>query len=353
MIFVPKYAMLCPRNKFVSDRLVPNHLDKMLDWVRRHTKADARLELIRSDASFRRYYRVYTQEQTWILADSPPEKESNAAFVALSKDFLNVGVLVPKIKAYEASEGFILMTDFGDTLYSDMLSNETADNLYKLAIDSLLRFQFSSGRLVYALPHYDEALLVSECALFKDWFLDQHLGIKLEGKAAEGLDESFCFLIEQALSQPSVLVHRDYHSRNLLYLQQDEPGIIDFQDAVLGPLTYDLVSLLKDCYVQWPQNKVHKWARQYFECLPESIKTFYDWQAFIRQFDWMGVQRHCKAVGIFARLYHRDGKAGYLKSIPLTLNYLQAVSNEYPQLDGLRSVLQHPAVASVMGRAVA
>lgn len=353
MIFVSKYAMLCPRNKFVLDRLVPDHFDSMLDWVRRHTEADARLELIRGDASFRRYYRVHTTTKTWILADSPPDKEANSAFVALSEDFLNVGVLVPKIEAYEQSKGFILMTDFGDQLYSESLSKDTADALYKNAIEALLRFQFASQSLTYELPPYDDALLAFECSLFKDWFLERHLGVRLNQEVTLALEETFQFLIEQALSQPKVLVHRDYHSRNLLVLKQDTPGIIDFQDAVLGPLTYDLVSLLKDCYVQWPTSMVHAWVEYYFARLPEGIQRQYDSKAFIQQFDWMGAQRHCKAIGIFARLYHRDGKDAYLESIPLTLTYLQKAAQAYPQLAGLKAVLQQKPVVALTEQVVA
>lgn len=309
----------------------------LLDWAR--TVADRPFEAllpVSGDASFRRYFRLRFDDRSWIAVDAPPEQEDSRPFVALAARLGEAGLHVPRVLASDLGRGFMLLTDLGDTLYLDALNPASADDLYGAALDALLRLQAIPAT---DLPAYDAALLMREMELFRDWYLQRHLGVVLDAPAHAVLDVSFAALCEAALAQPRVFVHRDYHSRNLMVCAPN-PGILDFQDAVHGPVTYDLVSLLRDCYIAWPEAQVEAWVEAYrLRALAVGLLPATDAATFRRWFDWMGVQRHLKAIGIFARLQHRDGKPAYLQDIPRTLGYVRQVAGRYPELRALVGLL--------------
>jgi len=311
------------------------------DWARQQLEwPDASLTPASADASFRRYFRVQHSGDSYILMDAPPEQEDCAPFVQVSKLFLALGLHVPEILAWDVEQGFLLLSDLGSRLYLDELNEGNVDRLYGDALGALATLQ-SCGPVDSSLPAYDRKLLMFEMSLFKDWLLGTHLDISLDDKQQVQLQQSFERLADSALQQPRVCVHRDYHSRNLMVSAYHNPGILDYQDAVVGPMTYDLVSLLRDCYIGWPRRRVEAWALGYYELAEQTgilRPVEVDEQRFLHWFDWMGVQRHLKAAGIFARLNHRDGKPGYLDDIPRTLAYVEEVSSRYPELDALHSM---------------
>ncbi len=286
------------------------------------------LTLASEDASFRRYYRFEYDGISRIVMDAPPAQEDCRPYVDIARRLRNCGVNAPEIHTADLEQGFLLMTDLGNKLYLDVLTENNVDNLYSDALTSLVKIQ--QGGDQKNIPPYDEALLMKEMELFREWLLQKHLGIKLDPQQHAGLDQLFSFLSASALEQPRVFVHRDYHSRNLMHCKFDNPGIVDFQDAVSGPFTYDLVSLLKDCYIKWPREQVDNWAVKFYRQIRpgESDET-----RFLRWFELMGVQRNLKASGIFARLYLRDGKAGYLADIPRTLSYVLDLEQDHPELN--------------------
>ena len=302
--------------------------------------AGFRVEPASGDASFRRYFRVTLADGTTRIAmDAPPDKEDCGPFVQVAGQFAAAGLHVPAIEAQDLAQGFLLLEDLGSTHYLDVLDEGSADRLYGDALSALMSLQACCDH--QGLPDYDAALLEREMALFPDWLLERHLGLALDGDEQAMLTDTFRLLTEAALAQPRVCVHRDYHSRNLLVAPAGQtPGVIDFQDAVLGPVTYDLVSLLKDCYVAWPLAQVDQWAMGYFELAVQSGVLRPEHEAeFLRWFDLMGAQRHLKAAGIFARLNHRDGKPGYLEDIPRTLGYIVAAAERRPELAGLAQLI--------------
>ncbi len=298
-----------------------------------------RLEPASEDASFRRYFRMIPEEggaRSLIVMDAPPEKEPLEPFATIAGQLFDIGLNVPEILARNVEAGFLLLGDLGSTPYLVQLNTDTADRLYGDALGALAVLQSCGPE---ALPPYDKPLLLNEMALFRDWFVGKHLAIELSETENQQLDTLFAALADSALEQPQVPVHRDYHSRNLM-VDSHNPGIIDFQDAVIGPVTYDLVSLLRDCYIAWPEERVAEWVEGYHNiALDHGILRQPNAGQFKRWFDWMGIQRHLKAIGIFARLYHRDGKRGYLKDIPRTLNYLTEVSAHYPELQLFHTLL--------------
>jgi len=305
--------------------------------------SDYQLQPASGDASFRRYFRLSHNGHSDIVMDAPPEREDSQPFVDISKALINLGLNAPEVIEQDLEQGFLILTDLGQQQYLDVLNENNADKLYGDAMQALLSLQ-AGGEAEYAFPDYDRKLLMTEMELFRNWLLDQHLGMVLSETEHACLDEVFNLLAESALQQPQVAVHRDYHSRNLMLCDTHNPGILDFQDAVKGAVTYDLVSLLRDCYIAWPQVKVEAWVAGYHEqavqagILPEENEA-----QFIRWFDLMGVQRHLKAAGIFARLNHRDGKSGYMKDIPRTLDYVLQVSNKYSELQGLGKLVEKTA----------
>ncbi len=289
------------------------------------------------DASFRRYFRVTSADDTWILMDAPPEREDCRPFVAVAKLFAAAGVHVPRVLAEDLDNGYLLLSDLGSTTYLQALDEGSADALYRAANEALLRIQLASRP--GALPGYDRALLLRELRLFPDWYIARHLGIALDPAQARTIDETFELILANNLAQPQVYVHRDYHSRNLM-VSEPNPGILDFQDAVYGPITYDLASLYKDAYVAWSEERVIDWVVRYWEAARRAgLPVHQDFGTFYRDFEWMGAQRHIKVLGIFARLYHRDGKDRYLRDMPLVMGYLRSACARYTELAPLLRLL--------------
>jgi aminoglycoside/choline kinase family phosphotransferase len=287
------------------------------------------------DASFRRYFRVTLADgATRIAMDAPPPREDCRPFVDVSKRLEAAGVHAPHIHAEDLQQGFLLLEDLGDTLYLEKLNEDTAPRLYGDALGALSAMQACTK--IDDLPHYDEKLLNMELELFREWLCQKHLGLTLSDDENRMLDQLFAMLVDNARQQPQHFVHRDYHSRNLMLVATHGPGVIDFQDAVIGPITYDLVSLLKDAYIRWPLEQVDSWVEGYCELAIQSgLMPQEDETKFQRWFDLMGVQRHIKVAGIFARLYRRDGKEGYLDDIPLVLEYIMEMVARYPKLNAL------------------
>ncbi|HEX7043518.1 MAG TPA: phosphotransferase [Burkholderiales bacterium] len=325
-----------------------SRLAALSEWVAA-TLGDSRCDIrpASADASFRRYFRVRdSRGRTLIAMDAPPEKEDCGPYVRIARALRALGLNVPEIHAQDLERGFLLISDLGDRLYLAALEPGSADALYGDALRALVRLQCARLADFAWLPPYDAPLLRREMELFREWYLGRHLGLALTPAQHAVLDAAFEALTANALAQPRVVVHRDYHSRNLLVTARDNPGILDFQDAVIGPATYDLVSLLRDCYVAWPRERVEAWVREYRALAAAAgIGVGGDAVEFQRWFDLMGVQRHLKAAGIFARLNHRDGKPGYLKDIPRTLGYVREVAAHHPELADLGALLADlPAV---------
>jgi len=290
-----------------------------------------------SDASFRRYFRVSLSDRTLIVMDAPPEHENCAPFIHVAQLFLAAGVHVPEILAQDLQQGFLLLRDLGADTYLDQLNEDNADTLYRAANEALIKIQLASKP--NELPPYDEALLLREMRLFPDWYIAKHLNLTLTPSQSETLEQAFKSILKNVLAQPRVYVHRDYHSRNLM-LSDPNPGVLDFQDAVYGPISYDLVSLYKDAYIAWDEERVVDWAVRYWENAKRAhLPVAQDFGDFYRDFEWMGVQRHIKVLGIFARLYHRDGKEGYLKDMPLVMHYLRRACDRYRALGPLLQLL--------------
>jgi N-acetylmuramate 1-kinase len=285
------------------------------------------------DASFRRYFRVTRDADTYIVMDAPPGKEDVGPFIKVARLLGGIGLNVPLILARDLERGFLLLSDLGSRQYLDELAVPgAADMLYADALGSLQKMQTADAGLSHALPRYDRRLLLNEMQLMPEWFLHRHLGMTVLRDERAMLDRLLEFLVQSAAAQPATFVHRDYHSRNLLLSPQNNPGILDFQDAVYGPITYDLASLLKDCYIAWPPPRVRAWVLNYREqllqagvVLPPSAAPFMRW------FDLMGLQRHIKVLGIFSRLYYRDGKLQYLKDLPRVLQYVKDAAGAYEE----------------------
>ncbi len=294
------------------------------------------------DASFRRYFRVEGAEGSFIAMDAPPEHMSSLPFMRVAGYFEEMGLNAPRIVGANVEGGFLLLTDLGSTQYLDAVKNDpdSAPKLYADALSALNVLQKRGAAYQSALPPYDETLLHFELSIFRDWLCDAHLGITFSERDEESWDRVSDLLVQNALDQPRVFVHRDFHSRNLMVTERENPGILDFQDAVEGPLTYDIVSLLKDCYFRLPPQHVREWALRFYAGLNTSIRQQVDEQIFTRYFDLMGVQRHLKASGIFARLNHRDGKPGYVGDIPRTLKYIVDLAPQYDELFWLITFVQ-------------
>jgi hypothetical protein len=295
-----------------------------------------------ADASFRRYFRIESKNPdfpTLIVMDAPPQHEPLDAFIKVDLLLENAGLNVPKILEKNVVEGFLLLNDLGTKTYLAELNNESADYLYKDATNALVKMQLASKSDV--LPNYDEALLQRELDLFPEWYLQKHLQIELTEIQQSQIKQAFALIIENNLAQAKVYVHRDYHSRNLMVTEKNNPGVIDFQDAVYGPITYDASSLWRDAYIAWPEERVIDWVIKFWEAGRKAgLPMTDDFGQFYRDFEWMGLQRHLKVLGIFARLFHRDGKDGYLKDIPLVLEYAIATANRYIELKPLARVLE-------------
>ncbi len=308
--------------------------------------ADFSLAPASADASFRRYFRVAVEGRTLIAMDAPPPQEDCRPFVHAAEILADAGLNVPRIVEKNLEQGFLLLGDLGDTTYLSALdaaqnNPDIANALYRDAIEALVKMQSASRQGVF--PPYDEALLMREMNLFPGWYIAKHLQIELDAKQQAVLREVFAILAQNALGQGQVYVHRDYHSRNLMLCDAahgSNPGVLDFQDAVYGAITYDLASLLKDAYIQWPEEQVIDWAVRYWQAAKKAgLPVPEDFSEFYRDFEWVGAQRHIKILGIFARLYHRDGKDGYLKDMPLVMDYLRRVCARYVELRPLLRLL--------------
>ena len=323
--------MTDPRRDDPRLALLTHWLETGLGWP------GAGLAPASADASFRRYFRVTRPEGTCIAMDAPPDKEDVEPYLAVAGMLAGIGVNAPRVVARNAGQGFLLLTDLGSVTYLEALADRgRAGPLYSDAIDALVRIQAGGAIHAAGLPPYDEKLLRFEMSLFTDWLLGRHLGLALGKDDLRELGSVLDLLVANALEQPRVFVHRDYHSRNLMACERDNPGILDFQDAVNGPLTYDLVSLLRDCYIDWPQDRVVEWALEFRRrAMVAGLDAGTDERQFLRWFDLMGVQRHLKASGIFARLWHRDGKAGYLPDVPRTLGYVEQACGRHLDLAAL------------------
>jgi N-acetylmuramate 1-kinase len=294
-----------------------------------------------ADASFRRYFRAtFADGQTRIVMDAPPQHEDCRPFLHIGKLFEDAGTHVPHVYAQDLAQGFLLLSDLGNTTYLQALQDGNANNakeLYGAATDALIKIQLASRD--NELPPYDEALLLREMRLFPEWYIAKHLNVTLSETQKAKLETVFARIIANNLAQPRAYVHRDYHSRNLM-VTEPNPGIIDFQDAVYGPITYDLASLFKDAYIHWKEAEIIDWLIRYWEKARKAgLPVADDFSMFYRDYEWMGVQRHLKVLGIFARLYHRDGKDGYLKDLPLVMAYLRAACVRYIDLKPLLNLL--------------
>ncbi len=317
-------------------------LDDLNKWLRTiEYVRDSEVTLASGDASFRRYYRVRNETGSFIAMDAPPDREDSLPFVKVAGYLEAMALNAPRVLEADLEQGFLLLTDLGDRQYLDELERDTTavDGLYGDALRALLSMQTRGTAYQSMLPPYDEKLLRFELSLFHDWLCGTHLGLEFGDEDESRWCELCDVLVGNALNQPQVFVHRDYHSRNLMRMDTDNPGILDFQDAVEGPLTYDLVSLLKDCYVSWPAERVRSWALEFLDSHDATMRKQVGADQFIAYFELMGVQRHLKAAGIFARLNHRDGKPGYMRDIPRTLSYIVEIGPGHPELSFLVDII--------------
>jgi N-acetylmuramate 1-kinase len=339
---------------FVRRIIALERLERLTLWtqgvLREILSTDlTRLEPASADASFRRYFRAFTPRGTYIVMDAPPSHEDCRPWLHVGRLFRAAGANTPEILAENLAEGFLLISDLGSTTYLSVLGEDTADRLYRDANTALVKIQLASRG--GELPPYDEALLRRELDLFPDWYLGKHLGIELGPDQRQVLEAAFRRILDNNLAQPRVYVHRDWHSRNLMVTEAENPGVIDFQDAVYGPITYDLASIYKDAYIRWEEDRVLDWTVRYWEAARKAgLPVQADFGDFYRDFEWMGVQRHIKVLGIFARLYHRDGKDGYLKDMPLVMDYLRRACQRYNGLgDFLRLLDQIEGKTEAVG----
>jgi len=318
---------------------LPDREAQRLAWTRTALDdAQAPLERASADASFRSYWRSVSDGRTWIVMDAPPDKEDIRPWLDIAARLTAAGLHAPEIRAADADLGFVLMADLGTRLYLPELDDARVDALYADALDALLTMQTKVH--CADLPAYDAARLATEMELMTEWLLKRHLGFEPSCDDWDVIELAFGSLIRNAENQPQAFVHRDYHSRNLLITELNNPGILDFQDAVRGPMTYDLVSLLRDCYIAWPDERVQAWAEAYRQRLIAAGIAQIDAEQFRRAFDLMGLQRHIKVLGIFCRLWYRDGKAGYLNDLPLVWRYTRNVGRRYPDIAPLIDLIE-------------
>ncbi len=290
------------------------------------------------DASFRRYARIKLNNKTFMLMDAPPEKEDCGPFVTIDEFFDNNGVRVPHIVAKDLELGFLLLEDFGDVLLSTLLNEQTVDTYYEQSFKQLIQLQAIDG--THHFPDYSYEKLISEMELLTDWMLPS-LHIQPTAEESALIKRTFAILANAALAQPQVIVHRDFHSRNLMKIAgETDLGVIDFQDAVIGADTYDLISITRDAYVQWNAERVYAWFKTFYDLLPESAKQERDFEQFKKDADMMAIQRHIKILGIFVRLFERDGKSGYLKDLPRVMWYLLEESKPYAELQPFMQFIQ-------------
>jgi len=321
-------------------------VDELKKWVTRQLSCeghDVVMHALPVDASFRRYFRISKGTHSFIAMDAPPDKENSVPFSAIGHAFFDLGLRVPKIFHEDLAEGFLLLEDFGNKLYLNVLNAENADALYHTAIADLLTLQKCCDIPGWTLPHFNHTMIGQELNLFMQWMIERYLNLKLSAVEEQLLRTTFQQLIDSAKQQPQVCVHRDYHSRNLMVLDDDRVGMLDFQDAVWGPVTYDLVSLIRDCYIDWPLEKVQAWALQYLKDAQHQhvIAKKVSSAEFLTWFDRMGVQRHLKASFIFARKWLRDQDPRYLADIPRTFRYVSEVTARDSELHEFHDFFSH------------
>lgn len=308
------------------------------------------LEVMPGDASFRRYFRLHSPTASWVVMDAPPPHENCRPFIAIANALRAMGLQTPEIIEADAERGFLLLTDFGDVTYLKALNTKNADLLYRCALDALLTLQSCQTIPDHVLPFFTADFMQQEWAWHKEWFLEKLLGLSFTAEEKE-LDTAFTRLVESATHQPQVFMHRDYHSANLMVVPTKDIAILDFQDAFIGPLTYDVVSLLRDCYIDWPEERVKNWALQYWQMLNDKgTLANVDQATFLRWFDLMGVERHLKALFTFARKAVRDQQPQYLRHVPRTLNYLLQVTRRYPELSALYDFYSQVVQPAWMGK---
>lgn len=310
-------------------------------WVQQQVQnQNFQIKYLAGDASFRRYARIYCDDKTYMLMDAPPEKEDCTPFVQIASYFAQHVVRVPHIVAQDLTQGFLLLEDFGDYLLSDALTMQTVDQYYLQAFQQIIHLQTIHIDPAI-IPQYSPEKLLQEMQLFDQWMLPA-LNIEVTTSIKQLLDNSYQWIIYNLQQQPQVIVHRDYHSRNLMILDEEVAlGIIDFQDAVVGPDSYDLISIIRDAYVQWLPEQVEQWIEQFYALLPDAAKQNRDLTQFKLDVEVMSIQRHLKILGIFVRLFQRDGKSGYLKDLPRVMWYLRQELRNCPELSALYQFIEH------------
>lgn len=293
------------------------------------------------DASFRSYFRIKSPNKSRILMDAPPDKESLSQFIHVSQTLSNADVLTPELLAVDKPQGFLLLSDFGDELLLNKLQSHNADDYYIKAINTLFKIQ-SCCINDPQLPSFDQKFMMQEMELCSEWFFKSYLDLKFTSEELFIIQKTMQWIASEVAQQPLVFIHRDYHSRNLMLVkikEHEELGVIDFQDAMRGPLTYDLVSLLKDCYVTWPRDRVIEWVTYFYtNC---NLAHSYSLPDFVKAFDLAGLQRHIKVLGVFCRLNLRDKKSGYMKDLPRTLAYVRECAEMYPELHPFFELIQN------------
>jgi aminoglycoside/choline kinase family phosphotransferase len=347
--------MACPDAEGAKNLMRMPEIDARLalihDWLARDLGLRLeRVEPASADASFRRYFRAFSKDGTFVVMDAPPGKEDVRPYLKVTRLLEELGAHVPHVHRSDIEQGLLLLEDLGGTHYLSRLNaGDDPEPLYGDALRVLAEIQVRGGAAAAELAPYDREALAREMGLLPEWFLGRHLALELSPAERQVIAAAFEFLIVEALAQPAVFVHRDFHSRNLMVLAERNPGIIDFQDALRGPVGYDLVSLLKDCYISWPREQVVGWVGEYRGLLRSlgdagTRLSGTDDREFLRWFDLIGAQRHIKVLGIFARLWYRDGKPAYLKDLPLTLEYVRTTCGWYPELAALGRFLEERVV---------
>lgn len=298
------------------------------------------LQPLINDASSRQYFRLQLGNSSHIVMIAPPDKENIIAFITIAKDFARQGIYTPEILAYNLEQGFMLLSDLGNDLYLNILNPNTADDLYHRALKVIHQIQICNPQFPdnKSLDLFNEEYIRFELKLFIDWFLVRYLDLSITHEIGNILENTFKLLINSALEQPQACIHRDYHSRNLLLLENKSVGVLDFQDAMYGPITYDVASLLRDAYIDWPKVQVDQWVLKFYDVLDLSHQ--YDIEKFFRWFDLISLQRHLKILGIFSRLYHRDHKLHYLRMTGRLLNYVSKTCENYTELSHFKELLQ-------------
>ena len=308
----------------------------LTEWAKKLYSSSIEIEKASSDASFRSYYRIRSNNDTKIIMDAPPEKEPLSPFLDITKRLSRANINVPEIFELDEDLGFILMSDLGKTKYLDKLNDETVYCLYTDAMDTIHKMQTEVD--ASNLKNFDSKELITEMDLFKDWFLKKHLNHNFDNEGLNNIQECFDSLVKIILEIPTTFVHRDFHSRNLMITDSNNPGVLDYQDALIGPITYDAVSLLKDCYVNWDKKLITEMLSTYYKKIKADYNNI-EFDEFSFWFDVVGLQRHFKAIGIFSRLNYRDNKITFMQDIPRTYKYVDEVVNKYTELTSVKKML--------------